>query len=79
MSAKEKSGHAIVLGASIGGLLAARVLSESYAKVTIFDRDALPTDGVTGRKGVPQGDHTHGLLARGRQVLEELFPASPPR
>lgn len=74
MSAKEKSGHAIVLGASIGGLLAARVLSESYAKVTIFDRDALPTDGVTGRKGVPQGDHTHGLLARGRQVLEELFP-----
>ncbi|WP_144119603.1 FAD-dependent oxidoreductase [Catellatospora sichuanensis] len=74
MSAKEKSGHAIVLGASIGGLLAARVLSESYAKVTIFDRDALPTDGVTGRKGVPQGDHTHGLLARGREVLEELFP-----
>lgn len=73
MSAKEKSGHAIVLGASIGGLLAARVLSESYAKVTIFDRDALPTDD-TSRKGVPQGDHTHGLLARGRQVLEELFP-----
>ncbi|GAA1611845.1 FAD-dependent oxidoreductase [Catellatospora bangladeshensis] len=74
MSAKEKSGHAIVLGASIGGLLAARVLSESFEKVTIFDRDALPTDGTTGRKGVPQGDHTHGLLARGRQVLEELFP-----
>ncbi|MGW4466193.1 FAD-dependent oxidoreductase [Micromonospora sp. NPDC004704] len=73
MSAKEPTGHAIVLGASIGGLLAARVLSESYAKVTIFDRDDLPT-GATARRGVPQGEHAHGLLARGRQVLEELFP-----
>jgi 2-polyprenyl-6-methoxyphenol hydroxylase-like FAD-dependent oxidoreductase len=69
---KERSGHAIVLGASIGGLLAARVLSESYAKVTIFDRDELPR-GPHSRKGVPQGEHPHGLLARGRQVLEELF------
>ncbi|MEV4418246.1 squalene monooxygenase [Catellatospora sp. NPDC049609] len=74
MSTINRSDHAVVLGASIGGLLAARVLSESFARVTIFDRDRLPVDGVTGRKGVPQGDHTHGLLARGRQVLEELFP-----
>jgi 2-polyprenyl-6-methoxyphenol hydroxylase-like FAD-dependent oxidoreductase len=73
LSTKERSGHAIVLGASIGGLLAARVLSESYARVTIFDRDELPTDAIN-RKGVPQGEHAHGLLARGRQVLEELFP-----
>lgn len=73
MSTKERSGHAIVLGASIGGLLAARVLSESYGKVTIFDRDELPTNAAN-RKGVPQGEHSHGLLARGRQVLEELFP-----
>ncbi|GHJ45164.1 FAD-binding monooxygenase [Catellatospora sp. TT07R-123] len=73
MSAKEKSGRAIVLGASIGGLLAARALSESYAKVTVFDRDELPTTN-TDRRGVPQGEHSHGLLARGRQVLEELFP-----
>ncbi|MDI1463810.1 squalene monooxygenase [Catellatospora sp. KI3] len=73
MSAKEKSGHAIVLGASIGGLLAARVLSESYAKITVFDRDELPTANID-RRGVPQGEHSHGLLARGRQVLEELFP-----
>lgn len=73
MSANGKSGHAVVLGASIGGLLAARVLSESYAKVTIFDRDELPTTAVD-RKGVPQGEHSHGLLARGRQVLEGLFP-----
>ncbi|GIH07713.1 FAD-binding monooxygenase [Rhizocola hellebori] len=72
MSANERSGHAIVLGASIAGLLAARVLSESFAKVTIVDRDELPA-AHRHRKGVPQGEHTHGLLARGRQILEELF------
>jgi 2-polyprenyl-6-methoxyphenol hydroxylase-like FAD-dependent oxidoreductase len=73
VSTQERSGHAIVFGASISGLLAARVLSESYEKVTIFDRDELPTTNVD-RKGVPQSEHSHGLLARGRQVLEELFP-----
>jgi 2-polyprenyl-6-methoxyphenol hydroxylase-like FAD-dependent oxidoreductase len=73
LSPDEKSGHAVVLGASMAGLLAARVLSESFANVTIFDRDTLPA-GAANRKGVPQGEHSHGLLARGRQVLEELFP-----
>ncbi len=72
MSAKVRSGHAIVLGASIAGLLAARVLSESFEKVTIFDRDELAT-GYRARRGVPQGEHSHGLLARGREALEELF------
>ena len=73
MSVEGRSGHAIVLGASISGLLAARVLSESFEKVTVFDRDDLPT-GATGRKGVPQGEYAHGLLALGREILEELFP-----
>jgi 2-polyprenyl-6-methoxyphenol hydroxylase-like FAD-dependent oxidoreductase len=72
MSAQDRTGHAIVLGASIAGLAAARVLSESFAKVTIFDRDELPTHPEP-RRGVPQSAHSHGLLARGRQVLEELF------
>ncbi len=72
MSAKDRSGHAIVLGASVAGLLAARVLSESFAKVTIFDRDELPVDH-RARRGVPQSEHTHGLLAHGRQALEDLF------
>ncbi|MFJ9753130.1 FAD-binding monooxygenase, partial [Streptomyces chartreusis] len=68
-----KSGHAVILGGSFSGILAARVLSESYRTVTVFDRDVLPTEAVN-RKGVPHGKHTHGLLARGCQVLEELFP-----
>jgi 2-polyprenyl-6-methoxyphenol hydroxylase-like FAD-dependent oxidoreductase len=62
-----------VLRASIAGLLAARVLSESFSKVTVFDRDELPTQAAP-RKGVPQSEHPHGLLARGRQALEQLFP-----
>ena len=65
--------QAIVIGASMGGLLAARALADYYDAVTIIERDALPTDDEP-RKGVPQGRHTHGLLARGREVLDELFP-----
>jgi len=65
--------HAIVIGASMGGLLAGRALADYYDEVTLIDRDALPLINEP-RKGVPQGRHTHGLLARGREVLEELFP-----
>ncbi|MGA7050013.1 MAG: 2-polyprenyl-6-methoxyphenol hydroxylase-like oxidoreductase [Mycobacterium sp.] len=64
---------AIVLGASMGGLLAARVLSEFYETVTVVERDVLPDDAVN-RRGVPQGRHVHALLGRGSQVLAELFP-----
>ncbi|MBX6749766.1 MAG: FAD-dependent monooxygenase [Micromonosporaceae bacterium] len=69
----QRSGHAIVVGASMAGLLAARVLAETFAQVTVVDRDALPDEPIA-RRGVPQGRHAHGLLARGREILEELFP-----
>jgi 2-polyprenyl-6-methoxyphenol hydroxylase-like FAD-dependent oxidoreductase len=65
--------HAVVLGASMAGLLAARVLADAYAQVTVIDRDQLPPTGIH-RRGVPHGRHTHALLARGQQALEELFP-----
>ena len=65
--------HAVVIGASIGGLLAARVLADAYAKVTITDRDILPPDG-RNRRGVPQGQHIHVLLSSGAAILEDLFP-----
>lgn len=65
--------RAVVLGGSIAGLLTAHVLAEAYDHVVIVDRDS--TDGVRDvRRGVPQGRHAHGLLARGQQVLDELFP-----
>ncbi|MEU5844361.1 2-polyprenyl-6-methoxyphenol hydroxylase-like oxidoreductase [Rhodococcus sp. NPDC047139] len=65
--------HAVVLGASIGGLLAARALAESYRTVTVVERDVLP-DAAEKRRGVPQGQHAHALLARGAQIVDELFP-----
>lgn len=65
--------HAIVLGASMGGLLAARVLSDSYRTVTVVERDILPEDPVN-RRGTPQARHVHGLLGRGGQIIDELFP-----
>ncbi|CAG4894170.1 FAD-dependent oxidoreductase [Paraburkholderia saeva] len=65
--------HAIVIGASMGGLLAARALSDFYTTVTVLERDAFPA-ADTPRKGVPQGHHIHGLLSRGSAVLEEFFP-----
>jgi len=65
--------HAVVIGASMSGLLAARVLSEFFERVTVLDRDALP-DALGHRRGVPQSRHAHALLARGREILDELFP-----
>jgi len=65
--------RAVVLGASLAGLLAARVLADSYGQVTVLDRDELP-QASTHRRGVPHGRHVHALLARGQQALEELFP-----
>ncbi len=65
--------HAVVLGASMGGLLAARVLADFFQTVTVVERDVLP-DNPANRRGVPQGRHPHALLARGAQILDELFP-----
>ena len=65
--------RAVVLGASMGGLLAARVLADFFGTVTVVERDLLP-DGPAIRRGVPQVRHVHVLLARGAQILDELFP-----
>jgi 2-polyprenyl-6-methoxyphenol hydroxylase-like FAD-dependent oxidoreductase len=65
--------HAIVIGGSMAGLLAGRVLAEHYERVTILERDRFPAIGEQ-RRGVPQGRHTHGLLAGGRRILEKFFP-----
>jgi 2-polyprenyl-6-methoxyphenol hydroxylase-like FAD-dependent oxidoreductase len=65
--------HAIVLGASMAGLLAARVLADEFERVTIVERDQLPA-AADNRRGVPQGRHVHTLLPAGAAIIDELFP-----
>lgn len=65
--------HVVVLGGSMAGLLAARILAESFSEVLVVDRDEL-TEVREPRRGVPHGRHAHGLLARGQEILEGLFP-----
>ncbi|MEU1390038.1 MULTISPECIES: NAD(P)-binding protein [unclassified Nonomuraea] len=64
---------AIVVGAGMAGLLAARVLTETFDQVHLLDADRLPS-GDDHRRGVPQSRHPHALLQRGADVLEHLFP-----
>lgn len=65
--------RAIVVGASMAGLCAARVLSPRFREVLVVDRDEVP-DGPTPRMRVPQGRQPHLLLHAGAQALEEWFP-----
>jgi 2-polyprenyl-6-methoxyphenol hydroxylase-like FAD-dependent oxidoreductase len=65
--------RAIVVGAGLGGLLAARVLSDHFDEVMILDRDELPDDAIP-RPGVPQAKHPHFLLGGGLKALKNFFP-----
>lgn len=66
-------GHAVVMGAGMAGLLAARVLAGRFDRVTVLDRDRLPT-GPVHRAGIPQGRHLHTLLPGGLELAEGWFP-----
>jgi 2-polyprenyl-6-methoxyphenol hydroxylase-like FAD-dependent oxidoreductase len=65
--------HALVIGGGLAGLLAARVLAGHFERVTLIERDP-PGEEPEARKGVPQGNHVHGLLAKGAEILSQLFP-----
>jgi 2-polyprenyl-6-methoxyphenol hydroxylase-like FAD-dependent oxidoreductase len=64
---------AVVLGGSIAGLLAARVLSDHAATVVVIDKDD-PGASTEPRPGVPQGSQIHALLPGGLVQLERWFP-----
>lgn len=70
------SRSAVVVGAGLGGLLAARVLSGHFGRVVVLERDALPA-GPDYRSGVPQARHVHVLLAGGLRAMSRLFPGLP--
>ncbi|WP_156993205.1 FAD-dependent oxidoreductase [Pseudonocardia acaciae] len=65
--------HAVVVGSGIAGLLAARVLSECFGRVTVLDRDRFPA-APDHRAGAPQSHHVHGLQPRGAEIITGLFP-----
>lgn len=65
--------HAVVIGGSVAGLMAARVLADRFERVTVFERDAVPALAAA-RKSVPQGAHIHGLLLAGERSMSSLYP-----
>jgi hypothetical protein len=65
--------HAVVIGGSLAGLMTARVLSDYFDAVTVLERDTIDTQpGI--HKSIPQGNHLHGLLLGGQQVMASLYP-----
>jgi 2-polyprenyl-6-methoxyphenol hydroxylase-like FAD-dependent oxidoreductase len=65
--------QAIVIGAGIGGLVAARAVADGFEHVLVLERDHLPRD-ASHRSGTPQSRHAHALLCGGARALDELFP-----
>ncbi|MGC4982164.1 FAD-dependent oxidoreductase [Streptomyces sp. DT193] len=65
--------RAVVIGAGLGGVMAAAALSPAVDEVIVLDRDELP-DGPEHRKGLPQGRHAHLLMPGGLDAMEELIP-----
>ena len=65
--------QAVVVGAGMAGLTAARALAEFFERVIVVENDALPKEAAY-RPGTPQSKHVHVLLAGGLQALSRLFP-----
>ncbi|MDB5056472.1 MAG: monooxygenase FAD-binding protein [Bacilli bacterium] len=65
--------HAVVIGGGISGLLAARVLAGHFEKVTVFEKDNIPTD-PDFRKGVPHDRQPHLMNTKGEMIISKYFP-----
>ena len=63
--------RAVVIGASMAGLLAARALADFYGTVTVLDRAVFPVADIP-RKGVPQGRHAHGSCRVAVALIEQF-------
>lgn len=73
VAARTPRPHAVVIGASVAGLLAARALADCFERVTVLERETLPAEPEP-RKGVPQGHHIHLLLRSGADAIETFYP-----
>ncbi|GAA0522381.1 2-polyprenyl-6-methoxyphenol hydroxylase [Halorubrum aquaticum] len=65
--------RAVVLGGSVAGLCAARVLADAFEEVVVIERDRIP-ETPSPRDGAPQTRHPHAMLEAGRATIEDLFP-----
>jgi flavin-dependent dehydrogenase len=68
--------RAIVMGGSIAGLAAARVLSDHFRQVILVERDQFSAVREH-RRGVPQGRHTRPF-SRWPEDSRRLFPWTLP-
>lgn len=66
-------GTAVVIGGSIAGIAAAKMLSGTFERVIVLEKDD-PHRRREGRSGAAQGWHLHHLLTAGRIELERIFP-----
>jgi 2-polyprenyl-6-methoxyphenol hydroxylase-like FAD-dependent oxidoreductase len=72
--------HAAIVGAGVGGLTTALALSRAGHRVTVIERDIVPSVDnsdaafATDRRGAPQVHQTHGFLARIQVLLRDHFP-----
>ena len=71
--AKKAGDRAVVIGGSVAGLAADRVLADHFHEVVVLERDTIG-DVFAARPSAPQASHAHGLLAAGERVLSRLFP-----
>ena len=65
--------NAVVIGGSLAGLMTGRVLADYFESVTVLDRDHIES-GLPLHKSIPHGNHIHGLLLGGQQVMASLYP-----
>ena len=70
---KNSKKQAIIIGASMAGLLAARVCANHFEKVIIVEKDPLG-DSPNNRRGVPQDHQLHILLSKGMEIINHYFP-----
>ena len=73
MTSRYIARQAVVIGAGIAGLTAARALSDCFERVVLLERDQL-SNAPVHRPGTPQSRHAHGLLVGGQRALSDLFP-----
>jgi hypothetical protein len=64
----QRESHALIIGSSLAGLLAGRILAKDFDRVTIVEREFFPEKPVP-RAGIPQSCHLHILFNKGKIIL----------